>query len=292
VLENNQTFNDVRKRLSQTQGDRFCSAHRVLPAAVQSTFTLHRDILHCLQLPLLHIRSQAAVYAFSLISSQRSGSTSPTSETTFDLEVVFREDARTAFSWLQCFVTEEADWMTTKGCPACIVQRVLHDEPYIRIVVAACILSTHLRRASQTKAPQEIPDFSFWHSAVRNAVVEDEFWGLHLWSDIEARARGLEKGIRQLISQCSSSLYHTSPPGRILSPPRVVSASIRSAFGPGVQNNSVIQIGTILRRQEQEWMRNIIEACCPQDTSDSLEANMGTKPRGRSIVPLLRSYTR
>lgn len=34
-----------------------------------------------------------------------------------DLELAFRGEARGAFSWLQCFITDEEDWCSTTGCP-------------------------------------------------------------------------------------------------------------------------------------------------------------------------------
>ena len=36
---------------------------------------------------------------------------------TFDLELIFRGEARGAFAWLQCFIAEEEDWCRTRGCP-------------------------------------------------------------------------------------------------------------------------------------------------------------------------------
>ena len=35
----------------------------------------------------------------------------------FDLELVFRGEARGAFAWLQCFIAEEEEWCLTRGCP-------------------------------------------------------------------------------------------------------------------------------------------------------------------------------
>ena len=35
----------------------------------------------------------------------------------FDLELIFRGEARGAFAWLQCFIAEEEDWCRTRGCP-------------------------------------------------------------------------------------------------------------------------------------------------------------------------------
>ena len=115
-----------------------------------------------------------------------------------------------------------------KGCPACVVLKVLHSEPFIRIVVASCRLSKYLRDTlernggeqqeddntcyknkktttmgvGESAAAAALPDFSFWLNAVHRAVSEDDFWGLHFWEDIEARAEDLEMGVKELIRQC------------------------------------------------------------------------------------------
>jgi hypothetical protein len=186
-----------------------------------------------------------------------------------DLELAFRGAARGAFSWLQCFVAEEPDWCSTKGCPACVVLKVLHSEPFIRIIVASCRLSAHLRdmlpggeqvRTSHTGSA--LPEFEFWLSAVHQAVSEDDFWGLHFWEDIEARAEDLELGVKDLIRQC----------GEICSPfPTAQSCQRRAVTLGGMpcakQSQPVVKNGSIVKRQlrlqeeEQEWMGKIIEAC-------------------------------
>jgi hypothetical protein len=215
----------------------FCESHSSLSQSSQQTFILHRDILHSLLLPLLQIRSQAASFAAQTIyhKSQNRCPRRPTSpRSVVDLELAFRGAARGAFSWLQCFIAEERDWCSTYGCPACAVLKTLHSEPFIRIVVASCHLSAHLRKVlaganqyassshnvqSHTRTPalassssstsSPLPDFTFWPTAVQQAVSEDDFWGLHFWHDIDARARDLDHGVKDLIRQCCEGAAST-----------------------------------------------------------------------------------
>lgn len=126
----------------------------------------------------------------------------------FDLELVFRGEARGAFAWLQCFVAEEKDLCSTRGClgtsllhlmtvtthvlrsTACVVEHVLQAEPTIRIVLTACRLAESLRRASET--PDILPVFDFWLSSLRTALDEDPFWGPAFWKDLKSRGQCME----------------------------------------------------------------------------------------------------
>jgi hypothetical protein len=211
-----------------------------------------------------------------------------------DLELAFRGAARGAFSWLQCFVAEERDWCSTKGCPACVVLKILHSEPFIRIVVASCRLSAHLRDllllqqgveqggSENTHHTQRasgcspaLPGFGFWLSAVHQAVSEDEFWGLHFWEDIEARAEHLELGVRDLVRQCCGGEICSSPspspsPTTATAAPAVyqrravtfgdVVPSVRESTAP-VKTGDMVKRQSRLQQEEQEWMRRIIQAC-------------------------------
>lgn len=68
---------------------------------------LQRDIIYALILPLLESYQHAAKLATSILGDRR----------IYDLELVFRGDARGAFAWLQAFMTEEKDWCEARGCP-------------------------------------------------------------------------------------------------------------------------------------------------------------------------------
>jgi len=260
-LEGSGDFQVVRTLLSNEQKNECCRAHSCLPSEILSTFTLHRDILHAVLLPICQIRTQAALYASSILSTRLNASPSQARRSVVDHEVAFRGQARSAFSWLQCFISQEQEWVLTQGCPACVVLKILHDEPFIRIVVAACRLSSYLQDLLQSHGtPSTLPDFSFWLTAVQIAVTEDSFWGLHFWTDIEARAISLESGIKELISQ-----FLSRPAARSgkhsTAPPRSISDGASRAWAQDVQNGRIAKREMMLKQEEQQWMKKAIEAC-------------------------------
>lgn len=222
-----------------------------------------------------------------------------------------------------------------KGCPACVVLKVLHSEPFIRIVVASCRLSKYLRDILDRNGGEQqqdedtcdtnkktvtmgvgasaaaLPDFSFWLDAVHRAVSEDDFWGLHFWEDIEARAEDLEMGVKELISQCCGlSSFSTSAVGGTPQPQqqqqvsyyqtrRAVSSTLPggregTGMSPTIIPNQtqslkqqqqlpasgLVKSNTCLTKrlqgEEQAWMRKVIEACWVTLTR---EAMMGGKRR-------------
>lgn len=61
---------------------------------------------------------------------------------------------------------------------------------------------TSVSASSSSSPSSPLPDFTFWLTAVQQAVSEDDFWGLHFWHDIDARARDLDHGVKDLIRQC------------------------------------------------------------------------------------------
>ncbi|KAL9026313.1 MAG: hypothetical protein Q9180_007501, partial [Flavoplaca navasiana] len=73
----------------------------------KEAWLLQRDITYALIVPVLEIYRHATHVAKALLGNRH----------IFDLELVFRGEARGAFSWLQCFVMEEEDWCLTRGCP-------------------------------------------------------------------------------------------------------------------------------------------------------------------------------
>lgn len=170
----------------------------------------------------------------------------------------------------------------------------MHAEPFIRIVVASCRLSGHLRNMLQgaeqgnenaTVAPSSapLPEFGFWQSAIHQAVSEDEFWGLHFWEDIESRAVDLELGVKDLIRQCCEicSPSPTRPAFQrraitFCGTPAMEQSQPATANGRGSRRSSRTP------EEEQEWTRKIIEACwmaLMQDTSYRERKASGTAKR-------------
>ncbi|KAI4173556.1 MAG: hypothetical protein LQ343_002894 [Gyalolechia ehrenbergii] len=213
----------------------------------KEAWLLQRDITYALIVPVLEIYRHAAQVARALLGNRH----------IFDLELVFRGEARGTFSWLQCFITEEEDWCLTKGCPGCVVSYPLQAEPTIRMILVACRLSSSLRRQCNTS---HLPMFDFWSDVMKKALDEDPFWGPSLWKDFEARAAALEKGIEELVSQCielapvaaSAAQADDSPP---TSPKHV----IRKAPRP-------------IAQERLHWVPSIVSGCWTTLLADAAEA--------------------
>ncbi|KAL2008151.1 hypothetical protein VTN00DRAFT_8133 [Thermoascus crustaceus] len=263
-LARNEAFRSIRQRLERSEQEngalRFCQFHQHWCCdQEQSTFRLHRDILHALLLPLSQFHRQASQIASRTLPSRKA----------VEPELAFRGEARSAFSWLHCILTEEQDWCSTEGCPACVVLHVLHSEPTIRIVAVACLLSDHLQDTDLVEVSHRLPTFDFWMGALETAVREDPFWGDAFWPDIEYRACGLEVGIKQLVLQClelrgveeadekhqGSRALCTTTTGAV-----ITRYPYRSYHG-------ALQISSLTRRQlrmsweEQQWLSKMIVAC-------------------------------
>ena len=304
---------------------RFCTAHSSLPSSVQSDLQTHRSILHSILLPLLQLRQQASHHAREILAESSRNCSS-------DLELAFKGSARGAFSWLQCFIVEEWDFCITSGCPACTVLKVLHAEPFIRIVIAGCRVSEYLQDLLEHRSPSSaspcdcdedsgsdddrnsgptLPIFTFFLSALRKAVEEDEFWGLHFYEDIEARALDLEDGIKDLIAQCcsicnprSASSSRTQSPETLptarstdpLGVPRLVlsPSSNQNPTSPTrvpavrIKNSRLAKRQIKLQREEQEWMNKIIEACWKTMVVETaMQRRNGIRLEAQKIAPPL-----
>ncbi|KAL8799865.1 MAG: hypothetical protein Q9182_005572 [Xanthomendoza sp. 2 TL-2023] len=192
-------FQIIRHLLVEREHVEFCDQHDLDSHQDKEAWLLQRDITHALIVPVLEIYRHATHTAKALLGNRH----------IFDLELVFRGEARGAFSWLQCFVMEEEDWCLTRGCPGCVVTHALIAEPTIRLILVACHLSSTLRKTS-TLTPQSQhnnnnthpPLLDFWQHSLKKALDEDPFWGPDLWRTFTARAKALEHGIEELVKQC------------------------------------------------------------------------------------------
>ncbi|KAL4897296.1 hypothetical protein BDV59DRAFT_198696 [Aspergillus ambiguus] len=197
TLDTNEAFRAVREHLRRQElgmeAPSFCSFHRdSCSDEEQECFRLHRDVIHTLLLPLFLLHHQASQVAARVLPGH----------TGAESERAFRGEARSAYAWLHCILSEEHDWYLTERCPACIVLHVLHSEPTIRFVAVACLLSDHLQGLELLNGKRRLPSFDFWFEALETAVREDEFWGDDFWPDIEYRACTLTDGVKQLVLQC------------------------------------------------------------------------------------------
>lgn len=191
-LTHNEPFQKLRKRMTKTKTKTnnlcsFCAFHMdECSEQALATFSFHRDIIHALLLPLFEVHDRATQAATRALGRRK------------EPERAFRGDARDAFTWLHCVLTEEQDFCLAEGCPACIVSHVLSSEPTIRLVAVACLLCDLLPELEGT-------NFMFWLDTMQAAVCDDALWGERFWPAIEHRARCLSVQIKHLLSQCVGS---------------------------------------------------------------------------------------
>lgn len=244
-LERNEAFRAMREQLHRqecgTEGPSFCAFHRhSCTESDQESFRLHRDIIHTLLVPLFLINHQAERVAARVLASKKGA----------EPERAFRGDARSAFAWLNCILTEEHDWYLTARCPACIVLHVLHSEPTIRFVTVA----------AQLAGPRS--GFDCWLAALETAVREDPFWGDAFWPDIEERASRLTEGVRQLVRQCHELRTALDSPGcttpalaRTMTPIYERSASTCTT---AIKPSSFARKQIRLSREEQRYRSSLV----------------------------------
>ena len=223
-------------------------------------------------LPLLQIHTQAASLAAGVLPRRQAT----------ELELAFRGDGRGAFSWLQCFIAEEADWCATLGCPACVGLRVLHSEPFIRIIVVACRLSHHLQSSMNESGPQ-LPNFHFVIEATARAVETDDFWGPEFWEEIDGRAYHLEASVKELTRQCCE--IRDAPQLQ----QRCISAKAATCR---VKTSKIADRQLYLKREEQDWIGFIVKGVWSAILADAAQRGRDVHLSGESIAPpRMRSLT-
>ncbi|KIW08566.1 uncharacterized protein PV09_00531 [Verruconis gallopava] len=206
-------FQILRTYLATTLPVDFCAEHAYDSSEMQLTWLLHRDILHAMIMPVVELYKEASTLAAAALCSQRPD----------ELEVAYRGEARFAFLWLQCFITEEEDWCHTRGCPACNTLQTLATELTIRGAITAALLSGKDASvpdtpSSETESEAEdqpsLPDFTIVLGSLEQAMDNDPFWGPGYYAQTLARSKRLMAGIQELMSQCQvlESLVSSAPP--------------------------------------------------------------------------------
>lgn len=267
VLEHDDAFQSLRQRSAERSS--FCAVHDEECSEQQrAVFQLHRDVIYTLLLPLFEIHNQATQIATRVLG-RRDGA---------EPERAFRGEARGAYTWLHCILTEERHFCLAEGCPACVVSHVLSSEPTIRLVTVACLLCDSLSSsdfADSKPNNTRRPDFGFWLKAMETAVREDPLWGHAFWPEIQHRAESLAVDIKDLIMQCAelrnpSDLQRTSSTSsstRAKSACSVAVRSDRNAYRVHVRSIPM-QPSALARRQlnmvweEQELVSKFLQGYC------------------------------
>lgn len=118
-----------------------------------------------------------------------------------DFEFAYTGDARSAFIWLQCFLSSEREqtWCATRGCPACVVDHSLDSEFTIRLLYAACLLSD-VHYPFTMEGPT-LPNFTFFLDLLEGAIADDELYGDKFFDMIQPKAIATREGLEDLIHQ-------------------------------------------------------------------------------------------
>ncbi|KAF2020228.1 hypothetical protein BU24DRAFT_135554 [Aaosphaeria arxii CBS 175.79] len=296
-------FQILRDYLSH-QAD-FCHHHERCSDDAKQTWLLHRDILHALTMPVAQLYKRASALAAAALCSQR----------VVDLELAFSGEARGAFVWLQCFVTEEEEWVVTSGCPACITAETMSTESHLRFTIAASLLTTASIASPNSSAtnsststplsedgPTEtdsgsstgltLPALPHILPALRTALEKDEFWGPDFWPYLFSRSTQLSAGLQALITECvdleslvSSPADERPTAARSVTMPGVL-PSEDAEKGMKIKKSKLAKRQLRLKNEELELMRRSAMQCWARAAIPSKIRNelLGRSPRRRSLT--------
>ncbi|KAF2278946.1 uncharacterized protein EI97DRAFT_372414 [Westerdykella ornata] len=279
----------------------FCPRHSTCDIKTQETWTLHRDILHALIMPIVALYKRASALAEAALCTTKSE----------DLELAFAGDARGAFLWLQCFLAEEADWCQTRGCPACVTAETMSTESHIRLTIAASLLSTTQLYAENSSPvigdfggdapspPAAGPDLTLPPlpqilPALHDALDKDPFWGPEYWTYLFERANQLSSAIEALITSCgdleslvASPTTAKPAPHRSVTMPGLIYTRLDSgARGAKLKKSRLASRQLRMKGEEMEIMRRCALQCWAKAAVPSKFRNelLGRIERRRSLT--------
>lgn len=200
LLDRSEGFSILREHLADYSCNEFCEDHYSESLEDLQSWVVMRDVLHALLAPVVALTSHATGIAQRYTKSERASA----------IEFAFRGRGRNAFVWLQSFLADDEDWCLSKACPGCVVQYAIDAEFQIRMMVAACMLST-----AQGPGPHNgptLPSFDFFLPSLRNALAEDELWGPDYYASVETKAQDLNFGMQDLMRQCERLEKIMTPP--------------------------------------------------------------------------------
>lgn len=244
-----------------------CDEHT--PAHVEniSRWLIVRDVLHALLVPIVELFDKAATLAATATHASKLE----------DLEYAFSGQARSAFLWLQCFLSseKEREWCYTRGCPACVVEHSLDSEFSVRLLFSACLLSD-VHYPFTLDGPT-LPSFIFFLDSLERALAEDPLYGTNFFELTQPKAVATRNGIEDLIHQCieldaalsqpsspsapssAASSAHASP---VLGPLGTNSSSGRAAMK--VKRSKMARRQMTLQIEEEKWMDEMLKRCWDQ----------------------------
>ncbi|MCJ1363778.1 hypothetical protein MMC16_002887 [Acarospora aff. strigata] len=253
-LKTCEEFQLIRRSVANQQGHHFCNHHESLHSEDRDSWLLHQDIIHALISPVLRIYRQASQLANSILCPSGAA----------DLELAFRDEARGAFSWLQCLFSDEEELCPVTGCPACNVTHVLHSEPTLRLILVASHVPEYLD--TKNSHQPELSMFTFWLRSLRAALDTDPLWGPGYWDEIERKALRLVKGIKHLLRQCrdleDTIASNNSGVGEKMDSSNDLKMTLLNrSRTTNVCHLPLARQQLVLIAEEEAWMRSIILTC-------------------------------
>ncbi|KAK3670296.1 hypothetical protein LTR78_009850 [Recurvomyces mirabilis] len=250
-------FSILREHLHEHYNYDLCEQHTTDHLEELDRWLIVRDVLHALLVPVVELFDKAVT-----VASQATHATKLE-----DLEYAFSGSARSAFVWLQCFLSaeKEQDWCYTRGCPACVVEHSLDSEFSIRLLYAACLLSD-VHYPFTLEGPT-LPSFMFFLDSLARALEQDPLWRDNFYELMQPKAIMTRDGIEELIHQCLELdcilISQASSPSDPSSPEASVSSSpvlgpVGGAPGMKVKRSKMARRQMKLKVEEEAWMEEML----------------------------------
>jgi len=216
-------------------------------------------MLHALLVPVVELFDNACS-----VASTATGATKLE-----DLEYAFTGSARSAFLWLQCFLSsaKERDWCYTRGCPACVVEHSLDSEFTIRLLYAAILLSD-VHYPFTLEGPT-LPSFMFFLDSLEEALQLDTLWGDGFFERMKPKAVATRNGIEDLIhqslelnvalSEASSPSEPTTPDGSDEEVPAPLLPNLGGTPSLKVKRSKMAKRQMRLKMEEEQWMEEMMK---------------------------------
>lgn len=223
-------------------------------------------MLHALLVPIVELFEKACAVASEATRATKLE----------DLEYAYSGEARSAFVWLQCFLSteKEREWCWTRGCPACVVNQSLDTEFSIRLLYAACLLSD-VHYPFTIDGPT-LPSFMFFLESLQRALEHDTLWGGDFLESMQSKAIATRDGIEDLIHQSleidimmsrPSSPSNPSSP-EISMPPSPALAPLGGTQGMKVKRSKMARRQVRIQLEEEQWVEEMEAKCCYDGRAD------------------------
>ncbi|RMX74067.1 hypothetical protein D0869_12971 [Hortaea werneckii] len=285
TLAQSDGFEILREHLAAHYSYNLCDHHT--PAHLENIgrWLMVRDVLHALLVPVVELFDKACSVASQATHASKLE----------DLEYAFHGQARSAFVWLQCFLSaeKERDWCYTRGCPACVVEHSLDSEFSIRLLYAACLLSD-VHYPFTIEGPT-LPSFMFFLGSLERALAEDHLWGDDFYELMQPKAAATRNGIEDLIHQCLEIDVMLSQPSSPSTDPSTPATSVPASpvLAPlGGTPMTKVKRSKMARRQmklqveEEQWMEEMMKKC----DELSLDSGSGVRPKStQSLDAVLKA---